>query len=305
MTHSRISRRAETPQGTTRYRPPYTPVSFALLADGIEASCTTRCARRRCTSGMSRHRAVFENVGQWKRPWYYPQPGEENRETAVLRECRAARTSVAVMDAATLGKIDIQGPDAGEFLNRMYTNASTPSRSATAGTACCASADGMVFDDGVVMHVGERPITSRRPPPATPPRYWTGSRSGCRLSGRTSGPLHVRHGPLGRDRRGRTPIARGGGGPIPRADNGRESPSPSSPYGESETHGIPVRLHRITFSGELAYELWTPNWYGLALWELVMEAGKPLGHHSVRDRGDACLACREGLHHRRPGDGGR
>ena len=68
------------------------------------------------------HGAVMENVGQWHRPRYFPRDGE-SMDDAVLRECRAAREGVAMMDASTLGKIDVQGPDAVEFLNRMYTNA--------------------------------------------------------------------------------------------------------------------------------------------------------------------------------------
>ena len=69
-----------------------------------------------------RPRRLFEDVGQWKRPWYFPQPGED-MDAAVLRECAAARESVGFMDATTLGKIEIRGKDAGEFLNRIYTNA--------------------------------------------------------------------------------------------------------------------------------------------------------------------------------------
>ena len=70
------------------------------------------------------HGAVFEDVGQWKRPRYYPSPGE-SIDAAVLRECAAARQGVAIVDASTLGKIDIQGPDAGRFLNRVYANLSS------------------------------------------------------------------------------------------------------------------------------------------------------------------------------------
>src|SRR5260370_7560375 len=96
--------------------------------------------------------AVFETVGQWKRPWYFPREGED-MESAVTRECRAAREGVAVMDASTLGKIDIQGPDAAEFLNRMYTNAFDNLKVGTCRYGLMCKADGMVFDDGVVMHL--------------------------------------------------------------------------------------------------------------------------------------------------------
>src|SRR5699024_11719363 len=67
------------------------------------------------------HGAEFEDVGQWKRPWYYPKPGED-MDAAVLRECKAVRESVGFQDASTLGKIETRGADAGEFLGRIYTN---------------------------------------------------------------------------------------------------------------------------------------------------------------------------------------
>ena len=69
-----------------------------------------------------KNKAEFENVGQWKRAWYYPK-NNENMFEAVQRESKAARESAGILDASTLGKIDIQGTDASEFLNRVYTNA--------------------------------------------------------------------------------------------------------------------------------------------------------------------------------------
>ena len=101
------------------------------------------------------HGAVMENVGQWHRPRYFPRDGE-SMDDAVLRECRAAREGVAMMDASTLGKIDVQGPDAVEFLNRMYTNAFDSLAVGRCRYAVMCKADGMVFDDGVVMRVGEQ-----------------------------------------------------------------------------------------------------------------------------------------------------
>ena len=77
---------------------------------------------------------MFEDVGNWKRARYFPQAGED-MHAAVPRECRAVREAVGLFDASTLGKIDLQGPDAAEFLNRVYTNAWTSSRSAAAATA--------------------------------------------------------------------------------------------------------------------------------------------------------------------------
>ena len=98
--------------------------------------------------------AEMEIVGQWLRPWYYPAPGEDI-DAAVARECRAAREGVAMMDASTLGKIEVRGADAGEFLNRIYTNAfkKLPVGSARYGVMC--RPDGMMFDDGVNLRLAE------------------------------------------------------------------------------------------------------------------------------------------------------
>ncbi len=137
--------------GVTTFRPPYVPVSFGLMAGRNRGDLFDPIRLTAMHPWHVAHGAVFENVGQWKRPWYFPRR-DEDMEAAVLRECRAARESVAVMDASTLGKIDIQGPDAVEFLNRMYTNAFDTLKTGRYGLMC--KADGMVFDDGVVMHLG-------------------------------------------------------------------------------------------------------------------------------------------------------
>ena len=108
--------------GTTTYRPPYVPVSFSLFAGRNRGELFDPVRVTSIHPWHVAHGAHFENVGQWKRPWYFPR-GEETMEEAVLRECRAAREGVAMMDVSTLGKIDIQGPDSLTFLNRLYTNA--------------------------------------------------------------------------------------------------------------------------------------------------------------------------------------
>jgi len=108
--------------GTTTYRAPYAPVAFAALAgrdrgDLFDPARFTSIHHWHVAQG-----AEFEIVGQWLRPWYYPKDGE-SMDDAVRRECAAARASVGMMDATTLGKIEVRGTDAGEFLNRIYTNA--------------------------------------------------------------------------------------------------------------------------------------------------------------------------------------
>ena len=98
--------------------------------------------------------AVFEDVGQWKRPRFYPQPGED-MEAAVLRECAAARTGVGILDGSTLGKIDVQGPDAAVLLDRLYTNLMSSLKVGSVRYGVMCGVDGMVIDDGTVLRLAE------------------------------------------------------------------------------------------------------------------------------------------------------
>ena len=261
--------------GVTTFRPPYAPISFGLMAarnrgDLFDPIRVTPIHPWHVSQG-----AIFENVGQWKRPWYFPREGEDV-ESAVLRECRAARENVAAMDVSTLGKIEIQGPDSLEFLNRIYTNAFDSLKIGSCRYGLMCKADGMVFDDGVVMHLDTDTwlATTTTGGAAAVLEWmeewlqteWRGLR--VRLTSVTDQWAAIAVvGP-----RSRNVIH----SLFPHLASGPDS-FPFMAIREAETGAIPVRLHRITFSGELAYELWTPSWYGLALWEAVMAAGEPLG----------------------------
>lgn len=261
--------------GVTTFRPPYVPVSFALMAGRNQGNLFDPIRTTSIHPWHVSHGAVFENVGQWKRPWYFPRD-DEDMDAAVLRECHAARENVAVMDASTLGKIDIQGPDALEFLNRMYTNAFDTLKVGFCRYGLMCKADGMVFDDGVVIHLGDdRWLATTTTGGAAAVLDWMEEwlqtewpELRVHLTSVTDNWADVAVvGPRSRD------VVRT---IFPEIALDTES-FPFMAVREGETGGIPVRLHRITFSGELAYELWTPSWYGLALWEAVMAAGEPLG----------------------------
>ena len=134
--------------GTTTYRPAYTPVSFGALA-GAHVGDTFE--PRRYSAMQASHEkygAEFEPVGQWMRPWYFPQ-NNEDMHAAVNRECLAARNGVAMLDASTLGKIDIQGRDVREFLNRIYSNAWSQLAPGKCRYGLMLNEAGMVMDDGV------------------------------------------------------------------------------------------------------------------------------------------------------------
>ncbi|WP_186758989.1 2Fe-2S iron-sulfur cluster-binding protein [Arthrobacter alpinus] len=259
--------------GTTTYRAPFTPVAFVALA-GRQRGDLFDAARR--TSIHSWHvdrGALFEDVGQWKRPWYYPQPGED-MDAAVLRECAATRESVGYMDATTLGKIEIRGQDAGEFLNRIYTNAFKKLAPGSARYGVMCTPDGMIFDDGVTLRLDED-------------RYFMTTTTGGAAKvldwleewQQTEWPeLDATFTSVTEQW---TTIAVVG--PKSRAVLAKLAPDldlSNEAFGFMafrETvlaSGVAARVCRISFSGELAYEINVPAWYGLSTWEDVTAAGE-------------------------------
>ena len=140
--------------GTTTFRPAYTPVSFGAIAAGEPGELFDPVRKTAMHEWHVRAGAEFENVGQWKRPWFYPRAGESMHD-AVNRECVAARESLAILDASTLGKIDIRGPDAAEFLDRIYTNGWKKLGVGRCRYGFMLGEDGMVMDDGVSARLAE------------------------------------------------------------------------------------------------------------------------------------------------------
>ncbi|MGH3756223.1 2Fe-2S iron-sulfur cluster-binding protein [Actinophytocola sp.] len=260
------------PPGPTTYRPPYTPVPFAMLA-GRDRGELHDPARATPIHGWHvEHGAEFENVGQWRRPWYYPRPGED-LTAAVLRECRAARTGVAMQDASTLGKIEIVGPDAAEFLNRMYTNAFAKLAVGAARYGLLCTADGMVFDDGVVLRLAEeRFLATTTTGNAAAVLDWFEEWL------QTEWPsLRVW---LTSVTEQWATIAVVG----PRARRVIAALAPDAVdltfmrfRDTTLANGVPARIARISFSGELAFEVNVASWYGLAVWEAVYAAGAEHG----------------------------
>ena len=135
--------------GLTTFRPPYTPVTFGTFA-GYSRGDLFDPVRRTPIDGWAQEQgAKFEDVGTWKRAWYFPRSGED-MHAAVARECRTVRETVGIFDASTLGKIEVVGPDAATFLDRMYVNAFS-----TLGVGKCRygvllNEAGFVMDDGVI-----------------------------------------------------------------------------------------------------------------------------------------------------------
>jgi len=259
--------------GTLSFRPPYVPVPFVALAGRERGELSDPV---RITSLHQWHMeagAIFEDVGQWKRPWYFPKPGE-NMEDAVRRECVAAREGVAVMDASTLGKIDIQGPDAAVFLDRIYTNmfSTLPEGQCRYGVMC--KADGIVFDDGVTTRLGKNHffMTTTTGGAARVLAWleewlqteWPDLKVYC-----TSVTEHISTialvGPKSRQLIGEL---------VKDIDLSKES-FPFMHSREATIDGIPVRIARISFSGELAFEINVTWAYASHIWKKLWVLGRP------------------------------
>ncbi len=261
--------------GSLTFRPPYVGVPFAALA-GRERGVLNEPQRK--TPIHELHvaaRAPMEDVGQWKRPWYFPQ-GTEDIHAAVLRECAAVRAGVGVMDASTLGKIDIQGPDAAEFLDRIYTNVFSSLKVGASRYGFMCGVDGMVFDDGVTTRLGENHflMTTTTGGAAKVLDWleewlyteWPDLKVYC-----TSVTEHVSTvaivGPKSRDL-------------LAKLSPGLDVSNEAFGFMENkfaDVAGIPARIARISFSGELAYEINVDAWYGAHVWAAVMSEGAEFG----------------------------
>jgi sarcosine oxidase subunit alpha len=261
--------------GTTTYRPPYTPVSFAALAGRERGRLHDPVRVTALHPWHVAHEARFEDVGQWKRPWYYPLPGEDLDE-AVARECRAAREGVAIMDASTLGKIDVHGPDAAEFLDRVYTNLMSSLKVGSIRYGVMCGLDGMVFEDGTAIRLAED-------------RYLVTTTTGnaARVLDWFEEWLQVEwpelrvHCTSVTDQWATIAMP----GPHSRAVLRRVAPDldasneafPFMTWRDTTVAGVPARVCRISFSGELAYEINVSAWDGLAVWEALLAAGEDNG----------------------------
>ncbi len=261
--------------GTTTFRPPYVPVTIGALA-GREIG--ERFDPWRRTPITDRHvaaGAVFEPVGLWRRPMYYARPGE-NMRAAVKRECLAVRNDVGILDASTLGKIEIQGRDAAALLNRVYTNRWDDLAVGRCRYGLMLGEDGMVFDDGVTARLGEH-------------HYLMTTTSGGaeRVLGWLEEWLQCEWRKL---KVFLTPVTANWAtiniaGPRARAVLARLqsdidcSPSafPHMAVREGRMMGVAVRVARVSFTGELSFEVNVPARYGLALWKALIAAGEEFG----------------------------
>ena len=141
--------------GLTTFRPPYTPVTFGSIVNHGRGKLFDPARKTPMHGWEEEHGAVFEDVGQWKRAWFYPRAGED-MHAAVNRECRTVREVAGLFDASTLGKIEVVGPDAAKFLDLMYTNGWQKLKPGRCKYGIMLREDGFIYDDGVVARIAAK-----------------------------------------------------------------------------------------------------------------------------------------------------
>ena len=267
--------RPVTAVGLTTFRPPYTPQTFGALAGHAKDALFQPTRKTGIDSWAENNGAVFELVAQWRRARYFPQVGED-MHAAVNRECRAVRSGVGIFDASTLGKIEVVGPDAAEFLNRMYTNPWKALEPGRCRYGLLLKEDGFITDDGVSARLA-------------PDRFHLTTTTGgaARVLNMMEDYLQTEWPDLDVWLTSTTeqwavialqgPLARQLLEPLVAGIDLSADAFPHMAIREGTICGVPTRLFRVSFTGELGFEINVPAAYGRALWERLMIAGAPHG----------------------------
>ncbi|MEJ0048524.1 MAG: sarcosine oxidase subunit alpha family protein [Rhodospirillales bacterium] len=261
--------------GLTTFRMPYTPVTFGTLAGPARGALFDPVRQTPLHDWAVQKDAVFEDVGLWKRARYFPAAGETMAQ-AVARECRAVRQAAGIFDASTLGKIEVTGPDAALFLERMYVNGFRKLAPGRARYGLLLREDGFVYDDGVIGRVAPDKFHVTTTTGGAPrvlammedylQTEWPDLRVWLTSTTEEWAVIAVQ-GPHSREI-----IA-------PLIENIDFSPQtlPHMGVATGNIGGIPLRLFRVSFSGELGYELNVPADYAQTVFDAIWQRGAPLG----------------------------
>ena len=280
--------------GTTSYRPPYTPVSFGVIAGKERGELVLPARRTALTDRIEEAGAVmFEAGAGYRRPSCFPRAGESEAE-AIAREALACRTAAGMYDGSPLGKFELHGPDVAVFLNRVYANRWDDLAVGRGRFGWMLREDGRLLDDGITFRLGED-------------HWWTFAGTGA------AGHVH-RHlerllqlvwpelkvyltvvtsqwtnvcvcGPKARA------VLEGAGTGASLAPDA----FPFMAMREMTVAGIPARVARAGYTGELSFEVNVPARHGVRLWEALTEAGEPFGLVPVGSEASMVMRCEKGF----------
>ena len=262
--------------GTTIYRPPYAPLSFAAIAGRNSYEYYDPERKSPIHNWHITNGAVFEDVGQWKRPWYFPINKDETMDEAVQRESKNVRENAGVLDGSTLGKIEIKGKDALAFMNLIYTNSFSKMKPGTSRYALMLGEDGMVKDDGIICKISDEHFI------ATTTTGGAATVLGCMEEyAQTEWPnLNVYmnsiteqyatfniSGPKTRNIIEKV---------FPEVNFSNEA-FPFMTFQFHEYEDTPIRILRASFTGEMGYEIYVPSNQAVKMWEKIISFGKEFG----------------------------
>lgn len=257
--------------GTTTFRPPYTPFTFNTMAAGHHGEIGHPVRRTAAHDWHAANGAFWTDASHWARPMYYATEGVAPQER-INQEVLAVRQAVGVVDVSTLGKLDIQGPDAAELLNRVYTNSWTNLKIGRGRYGVMLREDGRVYDDGVTMRLGENHF-----------HMTTTTNHSSSVLQHLEYLLQVVWPDL---KVFVTPVteqwfAAAISGPNARALLGDLAPGldvsneafPMMTVQYADIGGVPARIYRLSFSGEIAYEINVDADFGLQVWNEILRVG--------------------------------
>ena len=269
--------------GTTTFRPPYTPISMGAIA-GEARGDTFQPLRRTPIHGWHEaNGAYWEPVGHWRRPYCYLQDGESVLD-AVKREVLNTREKVGLLDASTLGKIIVKGPDAGRFLDMLYTNMMSTLKPGKCRYGLMCTENGFLTDDGVVARIDDDTFLCHTTTGGADrihahmeewlqTEWWDWQVYTANVTEQYAQIAVV--GPLARE--------------VLDLVGGMDLSAEALPFmgwADGEIGGFKVRVYRISFSGELSFEIAVDASHGRAFWDALLEAGNEFG---MMPYGTECL----------------
>ena len=257
--------------GTTTFRPPYTPISLGSIGGSARDELFQPVRKTPMHDWHENNGAYMEPVGQWRRPFCYPQAGETYAK-AVEREINQTRSSLGILDASTLGKLLVTGPDAGKFLDMLYTNMMSTLRIGKCRYGLMCSENGFLIDDGVVARIDEQTWLCHTTTGGADSihahmeewlqtEWWDWKVYVTNVTEQ-----YAQIGVVGPN--ARKLLEKIGGVDVSREALGFME------WKDGNLGKYDARIFRISFSGELSYEIAVPAKQGLAFWGELIEAGK-------------------------------
>ena len=259
--------------GTTTYRPPYAPLSFGAIAGRSTYEYYDPERKTPIHNWHIKNNAVFEDVGQWKRPWYFKKNDSETMHQAVQRESKQTRQTAGILDGSTLGKIEIKGKDALEFMNLMYTNAFTKMKPMTSRYALMLGEDGMIMDDGIICKINDKHFIATTTSGGAPKvlahmeeflqTEWPNLKVYLNSITEQFTTFNI-SGPKAREIISKV---------FTKIDFSNEK-FPFMTFKTFEYENTQARIMRASFTGELGYEIYISPQHALKLWEQIFTYGK-------------------------------